>query len=217
MSAQDTVEKTDISRRTIKVAASELQAQINALPRLLTESLTLEVTGELDTAVEVKNFYGSGYLTIVAGSGGFTLRNKMQVSACSVFVYIKNIEFQERAGMTSNDALLHIDNCGNIHVSQCGFTGLDEAGRCTGALATYGSRVVMGSCRAAGLGVAVHAARSAIISIDGSEPSYQDNKIGAYVWHGGIVMLTYPAPDTLGAPTNEKSGGLIVKSNGTLL
>lgn len=135
-----------------------------------------------------------------------------------MFVYLKNIAFQEREELTSNDALLDVQHCGNfVQVVYCGFTGLGGAERCIGVQAAYGSRVEMGNCLASGLGVVVQAARGSIITVDGDSSSYEDNAVGAYVWHGGMVLLTSPVPDTLGAPANKKYGGLIAKTDGTLL
>ena len=204
-------------KRTVRLEASGLQNYLDRLPRLLTEYLTLEVSGELSSAVEIRDFYGPGNLTVVSSSGGFTSRG-IRVTHCSVFVYLKNIAFQEREDMTPNDALLDVQHCGHfVQVVYCGFTGLGGAGRCIGVQAAYGSRVEMGNCLASGLGVVVQAARGSIITADGDSSSYEDNAVGAYVWHGGIVLLTSPVPDTLGAPANKKYGGLIAKTDGTLL
>lgn len=217
LSAQKAVELASPVKRTVRLEASGLQNYLDRLPRLLTEYLTLEVSGELSSAVEIRDFYGPGNLTVVSSSGGFTSRG-IRVTHCSVFVYLKNIAFQEREDMTPNDALLDVQHCGNfVQVVYCGFTGLGGAERCIGVQAAYGSRVEMGNCLASGLGVVVQAARGSIITADGDSSSYEDNAIGAYVWHGGIVLLTSPVPDTLGAPANKKYGGLIAKTDGTLL
>lgn len=217
LSAQKAVELASPVKRTVRLEASGLQNYLDRLPRLLTEYLTLEVSGELSSAVEIRDFYGPGNLTVVSSSGGFTSRG-IRVTHCSVFVYLKNIAFQEREDMTPNDALLDVQHCGHfVQVVYCGFTGLGGAERCIGVQAAYGSRVEMGNCLASGLGVVVQAARGSIITADGDSSSYEDNAVGAYVWHGGIVLLTSPVPDTLGAPANKKYGGLIAKTDGTLL
>lgn len=58
------VNATDISTRAVTVAAAELQAYIDALPRLLTEQITVKVTGTLSDSLYIQGFYGSGALTI---------------------------------------------------------------------------------------------------------------------------------------------------------
>ena len=106
LSAQETVEKTAISGQTVTLAASELQAYLNSLPRLVTDELYLYVAGELSAAVEVKNFYGPGILSISGQNGGFTMRNSMNISRCALPVYLEKIEFQEPENLAENSAML---------------------------------------------------------------------------------------------------------------
>ena len=113
LSAQEAVELASPVKRTVRLEASGLQNYLDRLPRLLTEYLTLEVSGELSSAVEIRDFYGPGNLTVVSSSGGFTSRG-IRVTHCSVFVYLKNIAFQEREDMTPNDALLAVPPCGHF-------------------------------------------------------------------------------------------------------
>ena len=214
---RDKVEKRALPYRTVSLEAAGLQNYLDSLPRLLAENLTLSVTGTLGTAVELRHFYGPGHMQIYGGEG-FTLRNIMRISECQILMNIHTVEFQERKELTSNDALLDIRNCGGtVSVTKCGFTGLGGAERCVGVLAAYGSRAVVTSCRASGLGTAVQASRGSAITIDGDLSGYADNAVGAHVWHGGMVLLTSPVPDTLGAPANRKYGGLIVNTKGEIV
>ena len=44
-----------------------------------------------------------------------------------------------------------------------------------------------------------------------------DNRYGAYVWHGGIVLLGGATPALLGAGSHCHAGGIIAKVDGTLI
>ena len=215
---RDKVELADVPARVVNLAASEFQAYLDSLPRLVTEALNLKVTGELSTAVELSRFYGPGSITIDPPGSGFTLKNTLSIMYCALPVTVYPTNFQEPENSEEAAALVDIDRCGSlVKLHGCSFTGLGTASKYTGVRASYGSGAVMGSCHASGLNAVAQASNGASITVGGSDSSYQDNKTGAYVWHGGTIMLTSPVPDTLGGSVNLKQGGLIVKSNGTLL
>lgn len=220
LSAQQTVELSAIPSRRVELAASELQSYIDAMPRLLTEKLILGVTGDLGTAVEVKGFYGPGDLTIV-GSGKFTLQNALCIEGCSIFVYIRSIEFQERAGMVGN-GLLTVSRSGYVYAYDCDFTGLGAGSNICGVKAEEGSPVLLGSVKISNCMYAVLAGNTGVLSIDSAGADtppceFSGNAEGAYVWNGGIVLLGSGIPDTLGGAANRKFGGIIAKADGTLL
>ena len=59
---------------------------------------------------------------------------------------------------------------------------------------------------------------SSIVTVySDNEDGFSGSGTGAYAYHGGIVLLAGRTPDLLGGNTNSKSGGLIVKRDGTLL
>ena len=214
---RDKVELAEVPSRRVTLAASELQACIDALPRLVAEHLELSVTGELNTKVELRNFYGPGSISIV-GSKGFTLRNSLIVSHCRLRVTLHSIDFQEREGMTVNDGLVFAEYCTAVtYVSRCSFTGLGGASKVSGAHAEFGSRIMLSSDKGKGLCNAVSSFTGSSVAVYGEESDYQDNATGAWSRLGGIVALGNDVLETLGGSANRKNGGLIVKSDGTLL
>lgn len=215
------MELAEVPGRNVPLAASELQSYIDALPRLLTANLTLLVSGELNTAVEVNGFYGPGSLTIVSGSGGFTLGGQLHIQNCSAFIYITRMDFQEPAGIVGDNGVISAERCGCVRVFKCGFTGLGEKSGAAAVEALNGTHLNLSSVQVAGFHTAVLAGQGSILSIDASEgenlSEFRNNARGAYAWRGGIVLLSPNIPDTLGGSANLKFGGLIASADGTLL
>lgn len=217
---RDKIELTETKSRYVELRASELQAYIDALPRFLTEKLSLLVSGELETAVELKHFCGPGLLVVNGKSrGNFTLRNRLFVQNCTVPIHLYNIEFQEREGLTS--PLLYVEDSGCVYCYACDFRGLGAQSRYAAVFVDNGSRVRLGSARISGCFVAAEACRASILSVENgvedADCEFRDNGTGAYVWENGIILLDPKVPDTLGGSANGKRGGLIAKGNGTLL
>ena len=214
LSTQDTVELTVPGIRTVTLEASELQNYLKSIPLLVTEYLTIEVSGELSTLVEVKDFYGPGGIHIIGHE--FTMKNELRISNCELPVTLYTIDFQEPSSTTANDALLYITGCSsNVYLYKCTFTGHGTQGNAAALNTTGGCSVMIDSCTASNLGQVFFAGKCSYIAVSGGV--YSNNNIGAYVWRGGIIMLTNNAPDLLGGASNRKAGGIISKMNGTLL
>ena len=65
---------------------------------------------------------------------------------------------------------------------------------------------------------AMLASSSSIVTVyNEQDGGFSGSSTGVHLYHGGIVMLSGKTPDLLGGNANAKSGGLIVKANGTLL
>lgn len=215
MSAQQTVEATTVPSRTVEVEAADLPDYIAGLPRLLTEELVLNVTGELDTEVQIKDFSGPGSIHIYGS--GFEMQNIISISNCSAYVSINYVDLAGKAGVTDNKYLLNVENCRFVRAALCGFAGQGKGETCGGVRSAFGGGIILVGCRFSGLASAVLASSGSIAAVSGDEPSCENNARGAYVWHGGIIMLGPGIPDTLGGVSNANQGGLIVKSGGTLL
>ena len=215
LSAQEAVELTAVESVSVTLDAAELQAYLDALPRFLTEELVLSVSGELDTEAHVKDFCGPGSIHIYGN--GFEMQNVMSISNCSVAVSINCMDFAAKGGVTDNKYLLDVENCRFVKATLCGFAGQGKGETCGGSRSAFGSNIIFAGCQFSGLASAVLAAYGSIAAVSGAEPSYENNARGAYVWHGGIIMLGPGIPDTLGGVSNANQGGLIVKSDGTLL
>lgn len=214
------VERTTITSREVTVAASELPAYIASLPRLLTENLYIKVSGTLTEPLMINGFYGSGYIEIAGKDCVFL--GTAEVDDCAVMVLIHNVKFQNNNNPsgTSRSTLLSARRCQYLRIADCEFSNVDSAEKIGAVASDSGSCLFVINCKIHGVEVAAHASRSSILSIGFStiseEEQFYDNVNGAYVWSGGIIRL-YNVPDLLGGNTNAKQGGIIVKSDGTLL
>lgn len=209
-----------VPSRSLNLASSELQARIDALPRLLTEHLYLNVTGTLDTMVKLTGFYGSGDITFFSGGNNFTLRHQLLIEYCSIPINIQSINFQERVGvLTANAGLISVEKSAFVYVYNCGFTGLGKDSSAASAVsASYGSNVRFRAARVSGCKNAVMASMSSILSVEkDTAADFLDNEFGAFIWNGGIVLLGSNVPAMLGGLTHKKLGGMIVGDNGAPL
>ena len=208
--------KTNVSERSVQMEASELQAFLDGLPRLLTEHVTVTVSGTLDTALNVNDFYGSGSIIIQADpSAGCTFRQCVQVNRCDLYVGFADIQITEPAdGLARNSAMLSAYKSRFVQVNRCILTGAGSSNGLHGVTSTYGGRMVCENCTISGFENAVMASRCGEVLVNSG--SFDNNGTGAYVWNGGIIIL-YTGDATLGGSKNTKQGGIIVKADGTLL
>lgn len=204
----------------VTLAASELQDYLDNLPKLLTEYFDISVTGELNSAVNVENFYGAGSIQIYGGAG-FQMKNILSFFNCSVPISIHSIEFQENEKHTGANGLLKISSCNFASIFNCGFSGRGNESLGAALELRDGSVAYARKMRVSGMLYALEAFSSSAIGFypsSGQNISIFENNInGAYVLSGGMVFLSSGMPDTLGGTANVKVGGIIVKGNGTLL
>lgn len=217
---REKVEAASVPVRTINVEASQLQAAIDTLPRLLTEWITLNTSGTLDAEVELTGFYGSGAIAVVSSLNNFTLRSQMRIQRCSVPVYIQNLAFQERAGaFTGNAGMVSGETSSHIYIWKCGFTGLGKDNSVASAVrADSGTNMRIRDVRVSGCRNAALVSASSLLSVEKyTTADFQENAFGAYVWNGGIVLLGSGVPAALGGLTHRKLGGMIAVADGAPL
>ena len=195
----------------ITLAASELSAYINALPRLLTESITITVTaGTAAQTLDLSNFYGSGRLRLIA-DGNVTLAG----GVCSYFNRIENVleGFSITSGPSYEKSTVYAYDTAVLYLVNCTLTasdGIDNA-----IQADMHSNVAANGCSITGYYRAVLAA--ALSLVDLIDCTASGNTLGVHLYRGGIVLLCGSTPNTLGGNANSKNGGIIVKADGTLL
>lgn len=203
---------------TVELTAEELPAYVGSLPRFLTKNYIIKVSGETESELVVTGFHGSGSIDI---RGEATL-GKVMVDNCSAFVKFQNIVFHEpAAGLGPGAAIFSAENASLVYLQNCGIAGqyktLPEAAAAYG-LSVYRGNLSTKNISIQGCNHAVIAGYGATVSVRAEAASnISDNNNGAYVYNGGIVLLSGSAPDTLGGASNAKSGGIIAKANGTLL
>ena len=217
---QQTVEAVMVPYKTVTVAAAELQSYLDAMPRLLTEYLVLEVTGTLETAVHAANFYGPGNL-VIDGKNNFTMKHQMNIERfCASILAIQNMRFEEPAG-AEPISMLHLTGSGSISIVQnCQFIGLGDDSSATAIHADGPVFTQMYAVSISDCGTALFVSGGATAYVDMGNPTsavYSGNQQGIRVQGGGTAFLMPGVPDLLGGVTNGKTCGLIVKGDGTLL
>lgn len=218
---QDKVMATYTLTKNVTVDASNLESYLSSLPRLLTENLVINVSGTCTKKfVWISRFYGSGTLTIQAETLGNAVFNEVQFYDIRCNLILKRLEFHSSESITQNpQALLDITGCRDVSIEGCSFSDpyhTSDRWQITGVYVTRNGKAVIDGCTFKDLGVAVEAYKDSTISVTGG--TYSNNSNGMYVFEGGIIMLSSNVSSTtLGGVANVKQGGLIVKSDGTLL
>mgnify|MGYP004601928097 CR=1 FL=1 len=200
--------------RTVTLAPSDVGAYLKALPRMLTEALTIKVTaGTVPETLRFSGFYGPGniYLTTASGGKDVTLANGVSSAYSCAVIEIANMKI---TGGTSYEKAAVLNTWSSpMVVNDCDLTAGESAAY--GIYSNGGSLVTARDCSISGYTHAVLAQNGAKAVLNNITAS--GNTYGGYVWGGGTILLCGSTPETLGGSTNNKSGGMIVKKDGTLL
>lgn len=211
------MEATSIPERTVEVAAADLPAYIDSLPRLLMTYLTVKVTGTLTEYLYVNGFFGCGSI-LIEGDSDCKLQKGVSIRNCSTIVKLQNLELSGH--INGINYIVDIQFANNTYMNNCTVAGSRSAnidGE-VGICADMFSFVRLFTCGISNCRAAVLAGSSSIVSVyNNSGDGFSGNTIGPYVRDGGIILLSGSTPDLLGGTTSVKAGGLIVKADGTLL
>lgn len=211
---QDKVFAVSVPGRTVEIELSALQSYLDSLPKLLTEDLTIKVTGSWTGNITVYGFYGSGSLTI-SGKDGCTLTGNMTINRCSASMQLFDMAFQAPATGLYRNSLLYAEVNRHLWMQNCSFVG---NGACAGVEGYISSSICVVDCPISDCNIAVESvANGRVVVFNNSVVTYANNTYGASVYRGGIILLGENTPDTLGAATNAHNGGIIAKANGTLI
>ena len=216
---QQTVEATNLPSRTVEVAAEDLPAYINSLPRLLMADITIKVTGTLTEFLYIHRFGGSGSLSI-DGNGDCRLQGGVSIRSSSAIVVLKNLEFSLREEKLKLNDIVDIQFSDNVSIRSCSVAGSKSANTEgeVGVRADYHSCAALINCGISNCRIAVFSAGSTIVSVyNENRGDFSGNAAGPYVFRGGIILLGGSTPELLGGNTSAKCGGMIVKGDGTLL
>lgn len=211
---QDKVQAVSVPGRTVEIELSALQSYLDSLPKLLTEDLTIKVTGSWTGNITVYGFYGSGSLTI-SGKDGCTLTGNMTINRCSSSMQLFDMAFQAPATGLYQNSLLYAMINRHLWMQNCSFVG---NGACAGVEGYISSSICVVDCPISDCNIAVEScANGRVVVFNNSAVTYANNTYGASVYRGGIILLGENTPDTLGAAANAHNGGIIAKANGTLI
>lgn len=209
---QDAVFAKKPADKSVTLTPAELPAYLAALPRMLTENLTITLTaGTVTEAITMEGFYGGGNLTIQAAEGAdVRFSNYVYIRFCTA-VFFQNLKFT--GGKVYNDAHV-VAYTSSAWFLGCSFDAESDP-TASGLIVTNGSLVYLENGSFTNCRLAVTVSGSSVITL--ANTSGSGNEFGIYIWNGGIAILFGTTPELLGGATNVKDGGLIVKKDGTLL
>ena len=203
---------TDAPSRTVTMPMSELAGYLSRLPRLLTENLTIKVSGEWTGTILIVGFYGSGTLTIQGVDtaiihGGFRIHN------CGCFMQLENLTVE--APEEKREHLMYCTSVMALWMTDCILVG---RGKAAGICAAESSQVNVVSSSVTGCTNAVEVSASSIITLVYTiGAGYADSITGVRACNGGIAILCHGIPELAGGASNYKNGGAIIGQGGTLL
>ena len=199
------------------IPASELQAYLDALPRMLTAHYEIVLSGTFTQTVLITGFYGCGSLTIRANNlGDCVFTRGISVNNCSVPVKMEKLKWVLGADMPQDESCITCFFC-EVTVAECSFDGYvspsgEKIGR--GVTSHDHAYLQIRDCKFCNLFAVVKCFRAGQIDIiePGKKGEYRDNSIGAYTHFSGLVMLMSGISSTLGGIRNVvDTGGLIVQ------
>ena len=213
--ARKMVLAADAPNRTVTVPMEKLADYLAHLPRLLTERLTIEVSGEWTGMIPIVGFYGCGTLSI-QGEGTAIVHGGIQVCNCGCMVWLEKLTMKATAEMAAEGGyLLYCASAAAVWTTGCTIVGQRNL---TGVRATDSSLVSLISSSVTGCTYALETTTSSIAALaHTSGAGYADNVTGVYAYNGGIAIFGPQIPDLLGGTSNRKKGGAIVREDGTLL
>lgn len=199
-----------VPTEAFSLSASELQAYLDSLPRLLTKHLRITVSGTLDQELQMVGFYGSGSFTFIGN--GFTLTAGAFLSNCKLTVSFSGVTF---TSATNPSYVLRCLECRRVCVELSSFSGNNS----NTAIYAFGiCGIYVYNCSMKNFNPVVRALQHAQVNIVGKSASdFSNNSIGAAVSYGAVVSLSDYAPSTLGGTSNSKNGGYVISASGTLL
>lgn len=199
------------------IPASELQAYLDTLPRLLTEHHVITLSGTNSDLVSVKDFYGCGSLTFRADNLGDCVFTKgFRVTNCSIPVQMETLKWELDETASPNRYCIFCERSA-VYVETSSFNGHAKTGR--GAAADFNSSVVLTNCAFHDLEIAVRTSWGGCVGVYGDNPAtdYSDNHAGACHVRGGLVLLGDRVPDTLGGTYNVKDGMSAIIKDGKFI
>lgn len=206
---------TGAPTRTVTVPMEELADYLSLLPRMLTETLIVTVSGEWTGDLLVVGFYGCGTLTI-RGEGTAVIHGSIDVCNCGCKVQLENLTVNASVKIEQErNFLLYCAAAMTVWVTGCTLDGQEKV---TGVRAAEGSQVNVISSSVTRCTYAVECTASSIVTlVHTCGAGYANNTVGVCAYNGGIVLIGANVPELLGSASNRKDGGTIIRQNGTLL
>ena len=152
----------DAPNRTVTVPMEKLADYLAHLPRLLTERLTIEVSGEWTGMIPIVGFYGCGTLSI-QGEGTAIVHGGIQVCNCGCMVWLEKLTMKATAEMAAGGGyLLYCASAAAVWTTGCTIVGQRNL---TGVRATDSSLVSLISSSVTGCTYALETTTSSIAAL----------------------------------------------------
>lgn len=114
---------TGVPSRAVTIPASELQAYLNTIPRLLSEHHIIILSGTRTQPVLIADFYGCGSLTLRAANlDDCVFTRNITVNNCSVPVKMEKLKWELGADITQIERCLTCSSS-EVMVWECSFNG----------------------------------------------------------------------------------------------
>jgi hypothetical protein len=212
------VQATSAGSVSKSLSASDLQAYLDSLPRLLTEKHVITLNGTYSQTINIVGFYGCGSITLRAANLGDCVFTKpINIANCHVSANMEKLKWELNAESPSSNACI-ICSGGTVSAQECSIIGYisssgEKIGR--GVTALEQGSVVLLNCAFHNLDIVLNTFQSGFISIaGGKETDYSGNNIGVYTYWGGLVMLADDMPLKIGGSYNTRNtGGAIIQGN----
>ena len=160
--ARKMVLAADAPNRTVTVPMEKLADYLAHLPRLLTERLTIEVSGEWTGMIPIVGFYGCGTLSI-QGEGTAIVHGGIQVCNCGCMVWLEKLTMKATAEMAAEGGyLLYCASAAAVWTTGCTIVGQRNL---TGVRATDSSLVSLISSSVTGCTYALETTTSSIAAL----------------------------------------------------
>lgn len=214
----DAISTKNIGSVSKSLSASELQAYLDALPRLLTENHVITLSGTHSQIVYIKDFYGCGSIILRAANlGDCVFTKNIEITNCHVPVNMEKLKWELNAESPRTNACI-ICSGSTVKAQECSVTGYvsssgEKIGR--GVTTLEQGSVTLLSCAFHNLDIVLNTFQSGFIGIaGGKETDYSGNNIGVYTYWGGLVMLSDDMPLKIGGSYNTRNtGGAIIQGN----
>lgn len=212
--AQQTLVEATVPSRTVTVAAEDLQAYVAALPRLLTEDLTIQIPdGIADKRIDFTYFYGPGSLTIEAAGSNLVI-DSAQIMGCKVPVTFNNISFNSPI----SGFIVQISNSMSVMITRCkiGPDSKNSSKNQGGIILKELSNVYVNNCLFKNTHYGISAWEGSISRI---ASCVGENITYGFGVNGGVHLLFKDTSNTLNAAANVNIayGGCIIGSDGTVI
>lgn len=216
------VQASSVGSVSKSLSASELQAYLNSLPRLLTENHVITLNGTYSQVINIVGFYGCGSITLRAEAvGGCVLNHWVNITNCAIPVVLQKIKWQEPVEILGSGQSYVIVENAQVFMDECVLIGSKDSGsqRPGGVNAQRFGALYTENCVFKTLTFCAQTYFGGYVELLANQDGtlFEDNYMGVATYNGGIILLTGKTPDTPGSTWNNRNGGLLVSASGKVL